>query len=145
MEDASASSWTIGGVTFERLWPPQTVDDRLSANDVSTVLRLSYKGQSILMTGDIEEQAQQELLEHGRLSADVLVLPHHGSVVPTTAKFIAAVGAEAVVQSSNRWSADNLGGVQELIGAVPTYNTCDMGAIEVTLEAGNVRVRAVED
>jgi len=49
-------------------------------NNSSIVLRLVTHGVSVLFTGDLEGEAQRQLLERGsRLDADVLKVPHHGS------------------------------------------------------------------
>ena len=150
----SPASWSEGEVLFERLWPPEGIDDRampacgsLSTNDTSTVLRISYANSSILLTGDIEERAQRALLQRGDLGADVLVLPHHGGVRPSTAAFIKAVGAATLIRSSHRQS--QLGGRRssdtgsELTAAAngtPIFNTADAGAVRVAIDAGGVQV-----
>lgn len=50
-------------------------------NNSSLVLRLTAAGgQTVLLTGDVEKEAQQTLLDLGvPLRADVLKVPHHGS------------------------------------------------------------------
>lgn len=49
-------------------------------NNTSVVLRLDYGDVSFLLTGDIEESAQRELMARGwDLRADILKVPHHGS------------------------------------------------------------------
>ena len=49
-------------------------------NNSSIVLRLVTHGVSVLFSGDLEGDAQRELLErHVDLRADVLKVPHHGS------------------------------------------------------------------
>ena len=49
-------------------------------NNDSVVLMAERNGERMLMTGDIEIEAQQALLNAGvDLDADVLKVPHHGS------------------------------------------------------------------
>lgn len=49
-------------------------------NNQSIVLRISYGEFSILLTGDIEKEAMQALLDDGRLhNTTVVKVPHHGS------------------------------------------------------------------
>ncbi|MHB8780993.1 MAG: DNA internalization-related competence protein ComEC/Rec2 [Candidatus Geothermincolia bacterium] len=69
-------------------------------NDDSLVLRLETERFSLLLTGDIGEEPQEELLSDGAsLRADILKLPHHGAWVQTTERFIARVNpAVAVAQ-----------------------------------------------
>lgn len=64
------------------LWPDKSSLSKYGEgeNDTSLVLRLEYQDFSCLLTGDIEQQAQRELLAGGaELEADVLKVPHHGS------------------------------------------------------------------
>ncbi len=141
--DPSTTSWQLGGVRFERLWPTGEPDDSLSPNDTSTVLRLSYVGHSILLTGDIEERAQRGILEGGDPHADVLVLPHHGSVRPSSAAFISAVRPSQVIRSSNQRMDETTSALPELVGAIPLHNTADAGAIEIVVDRSGVRVSAL--
>ncbi|GAG33565.1 unnamed protein product, partial [marine sediment metagenome] len=122
----SKPRWELGDVTFERLSPSGEPDENLSTNDTSTVLRITYAGHSILLTGDIEDRTQRALLQKkGDLGADVLVLPHHGSVRSSTKAFIEAVGADAVIRSSHQRMSETYSGLRECVGAIPLYNTVD--------------------
>lgn len=67
--------------------PPSSVDgdDGTAVNDGSLVLRAGTPAGTVLLTGDVELAAQDDLLDAGSdLRADVLKLPHHGSrkIVP---------------------------------------------------------------
>lgn len=141
--DVSSTGQEIGGVLFEQLWPPRASDAALSVNDTSTVFRLSYAGRSILLPGDIEDRAQRSLLERGDLHADVLVLPHHGSVRASTEAFLDAVGADVLIRSSHRRMADTDNGLRRLVGSAALLNTADVGAIRIVFDKGGVDVRAL--
>ena len=68
-------------------------------NNSSLVLRLTVAGTSVLLTGDIEPEAQRDLLSgDADLSADVLKVPHHGSDHQEPA-FLDAVGAAVALTS----------------------------------------------
>jgi len=136
-------TWEFGGVTFELLSPTGDCDPSLSANETSTVLRLSYAGHSILLPGDIEDRTEGALLDRGELRADVLVLPHHGSVRKSTAQFIRAVGPSAAIRSSGERMDQTRSGLNALVGDIPLYNTADVGAVEVVLDDAGVRVSAL--
>ncbi|MDH5301545.1 MAG: DNA internalization-related competence protein ComEC/Rec2 [Gammaproteobacteria bacterium] len=90
--------WQWDGVDFEMLHPH---DGQLlrSENDQSCVLRVRSAGGSVLLAGDIELRAEQQLLERDadRLQADILVAPHHGSKTSSSAEFVAAVQPEYVL------------------------------------------------
>jgi competence protein ComEC len=68
-------------------------------NNSSLVLRLEVGPTSVLLTGDVEPEAQRDLLRRGAdLRADVLKTPHHGSRHQEPA-FLDAVGAAVVLTS----------------------------------------------
>jgi len=78
-------------------------DPVMSENDNSLVLRVSFAGRSVLFTGDIEEEAEELLVESNRpLAADVVKVPHHGSSTSSTDAFIRATGAAWAVVSAGR-------------------------------------------
>lgn len=71
-------AWTVIGPP-PGTKPPEGVDGS-AANDVSVVLLATVRGVRILLTGDIEPQAQAALLRaRPDLHADILKVPHHGS------------------------------------------------------------------
>lgn len=71
------------------------------SNNSSVVLRLKYGDVSFLLTGDIEEEVESELLREGHdLSSTVLKVSHHGSNNSSSPFFLRAVNPTlAVVQS----------------------------------------------
>jgi competence protein ComEC len=133
------TQWTYGGATFEYLWPTGPIDDTLETNDTSTVLRISYEGHSLLFTGDIEDRAHRSLAYRGNMQADVLALPHHGSVRPSSPRFLESVSPKYVVRSSHK-SMRQSASLLDMLQGVPVFNTADSGAIEVVLEREGIRV-----
>lgn len=138
--DTHPLRWQEGDVTFELLWPVAIEATGLSSNDASIVLRVSYGGRSILLTGDIEKRAQAVLLERGELEADVLVLPHHGSMRTTLPEFIRATGAQVLVKSSHQRSNEIPGKAEATPFAGTLLNTADEGAVMVELQSEGVQV-----
>ena len=70
----------VGPWTLRVLWPDRGF--RGSVNDGSVVVRADGTALSVLLTGDIEEEAQRRLLkgpDAGLLSVTVLTVPHHGA------------------------------------------------------------------
>jgi competence protein ComEC len=78
----------LGEVELKVLWPLPGAD---SANNDSVVLRLQFGARSILLTGDIEKDAERQLLASQQsLQADVVKVPHHGSKTSSTDAFVSA-------------------------------------------------------
>ena len=93
----------FGEVKVEVLYPEQNND--ISDNNSSVVLRLVYGKRKFLLTGDIEKEAENELLTAPEfLQSDVVKAAHHGSRTSSTQEFIEAVQAELVVIPVGRTS-----------------------------------------
>lgn len=134
-----------GEVRVESIWPPPAKDRPLAeANETSTVLRLTYQGRSILLTGDIAEGAMGTLLmDQALLKADVLALPHHGAVVHNTAAFIAAANSQVAVRSSGQRRGLTTNGIEAVVGDRSYYCTADDGCVLVTIRNGGLTAEAV--
>ena len=96
----------IGGATVEVLYPlADASPDAASDNNHSVVVRIVYGNRAFLLTGDIESDAERQLLNGGgTLEAAVVKVPHHGSRTSSTSEFIQATGAEYAVISVGRHS-----------------------------------------
>ncbi|BBG03488.1 hypothetical protein PSA01_19370 [Pseudonocardia saturnea] len=84
--------------------PPSSVDgeDGTAVNDGSLVLHAATPAGSVLLTGDIEIAAQDDLIASGGdLRADVLKLPHHGSAKFAPTLVDAVQPRAALVSSGN--------------------------------------------
>lgn len=88
--------YELGDASFTILSCTKETSEDL--NEASIVLRLVYKDQSFLFTGDAEKVNEDEMLLSGlTLSSDVLKIGHHGSSSSTSAKFLQAVNPKIAI------------------------------------------------
>ena len=106
----------------------------LDGNNRSLVIKLSYRESSWLFTGDIEKEALAQLLsKNASLRADVLKIPHHGSITSFDPVFYEKVQPGAVVISVGE--KNNFGQPHPDVCSyfqsrgVPVYLTKEGGAI----------------
>jgi len=68
----------VGQVSWRALWPRRIIRAGSVPNNASVVLLVEVAGTSVLLTGDIEPEAQRAILgEVPRV--DIVKVPHHGS------------------------------------------------------------------
>lgn len=89
-------SFEWDGVIGQFLWPdvPPEEPAQEAKNDDSLVLRLHYRGRNIMLPGDAERLAEQQILAENKpeaLRSDVLKVGHHGGKNSTTQEFLFAV------------------------------------------------------
>ena len=94
----------VGDLDIEVLNPPPGRPFRWARselNESSTVLRITHGRARVLLTGDIEAEAQADLLATvpDRLQAEVLAVPHHGSAT-TDPVFLAQVAPRVAMISA---------------------------------------------
>jgi competence protein ComEC len=136
------------GARLEVLWPEEEflrgTDSDLNNNSV--VLRLTKGEFSMLLTGDIQKEAEMALLKisKGKLKNTVLKAPHHGSNTSSTAAFLRAVGAKAAVISCGR---DNDYGFPKPAvlrrygeNGMKIYVTADDGTVTIVSDGKNYEI-----
>ncbi len=105
-------SFSWDGIEGAFLWPEILTEEIAPSakNNDSLVLRLRYRNRSMLLPGDAEKQAEQEILAENpadAMHADVLKIGHHGSKNSTSPEFLAAVQPRVGIISAGE---DNLYG-----------------------------------
>lgn len=73
-----------------------------NAHDADIVLRMTLLGKSLLLTGDLNEEHEADIISHCHspdctLRSDILQLPHHGSNTGLTNEFLAAIKPKLII------------------------------------------------
>jgi competence protein ComEC len=140
--------WQWDGVTFTVLHPGTDSGEQSPArggNNSSCVLLIRGRDGSALLTGDIEVEAEEQLLADGLPRTTVVVAPHHGSDTSSSSLFVAALRPDVTIFSTgyrNRWNFPRPAVVERWREAgARTYDTSASGAIGVTFTPDETQVR----
>ena len=134
--------WQLGSATVTLLGPVAQYDQ---TNNTSLVLRIDYGATSFLLTGDMESDAERDLVNSGaNLKADVLQVGHHGSSTSTSYLFLNAVLPEMGVIScgvNNKYGHPHEETLSILRDAgVDVYRTDLQGTITIGSDGQNFTV-----
>ena len=150
LSDPGASAFRLGadcGLRFFDHAPPADA----SENDVSLVARFETPEGGLLLTGDIEAEAEARLVErHGEaLRTSVLKAPHHGSRTSSTPGFLGAVAPSVVVFTTgrdNRWQFPREGiRARYQRRGVAEFDTGRQGLVRLIFEADGPRLTPFRD
>jgi competence protein ComEC len=138
--------WEWDGVRFAILHPG--ADFAARGNDSSCVLAVTAGATTLLVAGDVERLGERALLAQP-ISADVVVVPHHGSATSSSPAFVAGVGATFAIVSAgfaNRWGfpRPEVRERWEQAGAVVVV-TGDVGAVSIELGPSEAKVSTERD
>jgi len=99
VEPCTTGHWHWDGVEFQQWrW-----EDAGPGNASSCVLRVTARGESLLLTGDIDRDAERALLRSELPArADWLLVPHHGSRSSSSPGFLNAVSPRGGLLSRGR-------------------------------------------
>lgn len=140
-------SLSFGGATMTFLGPVKSYAD---ANNTSIVIRIDYGTTGFLFTGDMEIQAENDMLEYWQVRwgesydwhADVLKVGHHGSETSTGYRFLRAVMPNYGIISVGRDNSyghpheDPLSRLED--AGVTLYRTDLLGTIVATSDGSTV-------
>lgn len=135
------------GLEIEILYPPGGRGDIDDENHNSLIVKITIKGISVLMTGDIGFEGEESLMEiygKGRgsgLQADVLKIGHHGSRFSTGEEFLESVAPQlAIIQvGKNNFGHPHRDVIEKLEKRDIMYFRNDhQGAIMLNIENGEI-------
>jgi len=93
----AGKAWQWDGVGFRILYPDMgDLQETVKDNNRSCVLQVRTATQQVLLTADIEAEAESRLRQRygPQLQSGILVVPHHGSKTSSSAAFLDAVQPE---------------------------------------------------
>jgi competence protein ComEC len=119
----------------------------LTGNNASVVMLLRYGTIDILLTGDIEREAELRLLADGAArNVDVLKVAHHGSATSTIQEFLDAFSPRVALISAgrnNRFGHPSPDVLQRLAEAgVFTARTDESGTLRLQTDGRRLRLHA---
>ena len=140
------------GVVMEVLHPPAgKVPSRIdrNTNNLSVVVRVTYGEVSFLLTGDVEQDVEQYLVDTlgAGLHSHVLKVAHHGSRSSTSASFLRTVSPESAVISAgseNRYGhphADVIARLGTMISNGSVFITARDGTVEYVTDGAALWVK----
>jgi competence protein ComEC len=123
-------------------------NENVEADNDSLVLKIESNNESFLFTGDIEEEAEEDILHLGRwLKSDVIKVPHHGGKTSSYEPFLEAVSPDVAIISVGR---NNTFGHphQEMLDALQgfrIFRTDTDGAIKVSASEKGLYIKTYKD
>jgi competence protein ComEC len=142
----------IGGAIVRILNPPIDFDRRRglerwrNLNNNSMALQLLFAGYTVLLPGDVERPAEQEMLRRvgPALKSTILLVPHHGSRSSSSTEFLAAVQPEYAIVSCgwrNRFNFPHPEVLARYRGVGSRILRTDTdGAIQIQLQPDGLRI-----
>ncbi|MBP9988689.1 MAG: MBL fold metallo-hydrolase, partial [Ruminococcus sp.] len=89
--------YAFGEINIDVFSPLKTYEDM---NSCSIAARISYYNTSVMVTGDIQSDAEADIIKNfGNIKSDILCVSHHGSKTTTSESWLDAVNPHYAVVS----------------------------------------------
>ena len=118
------------------LWPNEEAskNESLGDNDKSQVSLIEFAGKKVLLCSDIEKFAQRELLRlHPDLKADIVFVPHHGSVSTLEDDFLQKLDPEILIYSCDQSQYERQSRTIQKVDSAESFYTPKHGAVVVCI------------
>ncbi|MHC4725818.1 MAG: DNA internalization-related competence protein ComEC/Rec2 [Planctomycetota bacterium] len=118
------------------LWPSEEVskNEDLGDNDKSQVSLIEFAGKKVLLCSDIEKYAQRELLRlHPDLKADIVFVPHHGSVSTLEDDFLQTLDPDILIYSCDQTQYERRSRIIDEEDNVESFYTSKDGSVVVSI------------
>jgi competence protein ComEC len=136
--------------TYDEFNADSSGEEFSGQNSDSLVLKIESENSSLLFTGDIEQEAEEDILHLGsRLKSDIIKVPHHGGRTSSSEGFINAVAPQIAVISSGRGNSfghPHKETLERYERAGTTVLRTDVnGAVTITNHGRSYEIRTYED
>ncbi|MBI5664225.1 MAG: DNA internalization-related competence protein ComEC/Rec2 [Nitrospirae bacterium] len=135
---------------YDEFYASSATEEYSTRNSDSLVLKIESDDASILFTGDIEQEAEDDILFLGsRLKSDIIKVPHHGGRTSSSEGFINAVAPQIAVISAGRGNSfghphkDTLDRYEK--AGAKVFRTDMNGAVTISLSRNAYQVETYED
>ncbi|KHE03073.1 competence protein ComEC [Pantoea stewartii] len=138
------TTWRWKRLHFRVLWPATSPNQ--GENNDSCVVSVDDGSVRLLLTGDLETEAERQLvrLEKQQLKADILQVPHHGSRTSSSRLLLRSIAGHTAIASVARYNAWRMPAKSVLRNyrehAYDWRDTGQSGQISIKIEANTVQV-----
>ncbi|NQT00496.1 MAG: DNA internalization-related competence protein ComEC/Rec2, partial [Planctomycetes bacterium] len=118
------------------LWPNEEASKNkdLGDNDKSQVSLMEFAGIKVLLCSDIEKYAQRELLRlHPDMKADIVFVPHHGSVSTLEDDFLRRLDPDILIYSCDRTQYERRSRIIKKDDSAESFYTSKHGTVAVCI------------
>jgi competence protein ComEC len=128
---------------------PTTSQNPSLLNNQSLVMKIQFRKITILLTGDIEQEAEYRIMRKGfPIKADLLKIPHHGSASSSTQAFLERVKPSTAILSVSERTLGKLPHPEVLrrydrLGT-EVFRTDQQGAITVVTDGERIEIETFE-
>lgn len=125
------------------LWPSEEASENedLTDNDISQVSLIEFAGVKVLLCSDIERYTQREIFRlYPDLKADIVFVPHHGSVSTLDVYFLQKLDPEILIYSCDRSRYERQSRSINIGDNTESFYTYKHGAIDIYISRdGKIR------
>ncbi len=138
------------GITIDVLNPPEQLleDTESDINNNGIVLRLEMGDFSFLLVGDIQQEAEIDMISRrGAPGSTILKVAHHGSASSTSDFFLEIASPQIAVISVGQYNRfghptdEVITRLKELVGAENIYRTDEDGTVEFVTDGKHLWVK----
>lgn len=141
--------WKEGEMQMQCIWPEESVGPKLEGNEASLVLGLRYRAFSMLFTGDLEKDAEEQVAQLLTGPYEVLKAGHHGSKYATGEALLNVVDPACVWISAgekNRYGHPHQEVLERLAKrGITRYNTKDRSTVCLRTDGKKYEIECLRD